>query len=114
LRCKAAGCHSKDEIMSRYQIERETNGAHGRYVARMAGHDGEAELLFTRRGPDLISADHAEAPMSLRGTGIARALIERMVDDARRDGFRIIPRCGYVRAQARKHPAWSDVMTSGD
>ncbi len=34
-----------------------------------------------------------------------------MIEDVRRNGFRIIPICPYVRAQYRKHPDWADVMT---
>ncbi len=76
------------------------------------GVDGEAELIFTVRDSSLIRADHTEAPASMRGTGAALALVEHMIDDARADGFKIIPICPYVLAQYRKHPEWSDVMTS--
>jgi predicted GNAT family acetyltransferase len=92
-------------------ITREDDGRHGRYVARIAGIDGEAELTFTHRGPGLISADHTGAPESLRGTGAAGALVDRLIADARTDGFRIIPLCPYVRARYEKNPAWRDVMT---
>ena len=94
-------------------IEKHVDGTHGRYVARVEGVDGEAELVFTVRGPALISADHTEAPASMRGTGAALALVERMVADARADGFKIVPRCPYVVAQSRRHPEWSDVLTRG-
>ncbi|WP_454812702.1 GNAT family N-acetyltransferase [Labrys neptuniae] len=83
----------------------------GRYVARIDGVEGEAEIVFTRRDPALISADHTGAPETMRGTGAAAALVAYMVEDARRDGFRILPLCPYVRAQYRKHPDWADVMT---
>ncbi|MDZ7668701.1 MAG: GNAT family N-acetyltransferase [Gammaproteobacteria bacterium] len=82
----------------------------GRYVARVAGIDGEAELTFARLRPDLVSADHTEAPESLRGTGAAAALVDRLVDDARQQGFKIIPQCSYVQARYEKHPEWSDVF----
>lgn len=84
---------------------------HGRYVARVNEINGEAELTFTRRGPGLVSADHTGAPENLRGTGAALALVERLIADARLEGFRIIPICPYVQAQYRKHPDWADVMT---
>ena len=83
---------------------------HGRYVARIPGVEGEAEITFSVRGPDLISADHTGAPEGMRGTGAASALVEYMIEDARRNGFRIMPICPYVRAQYRKHPEWADVM----
>jgi uncharacterized protein len=95
------------------KIERQDSGTHGRYVGRILGIDGEAEITFTRRGPNLISADHTGAPDSMKGSGVALALVEFMIADARKGGFKIIPICRYVRAQYRKHPEWQDVMGAG-
>jgi len=92
-------------------IEKETDGKTGRYVARIAEVEGEAELAFTVLGAALISADHTNAPASMRGTGAAAALVGHMIADARANGFRIEPVCPYVLAQYRKHPEWRDVMT---
>ena len=89
-------------------IEKRVAGTSGRYVARIDGVDGD----FTMRGPSLISADHTEAPASMRGTGAAMALVEHMIGDARASGFKIVPICPYVLAQYRKHPEWSDVIAS--
>lgn len=100
------------DISPDIRIEREDAGNHGRYVARIDGLDGEAEITFTRRGSSLISADHAGAPDSMRGTGAALALVEFMIADARANGLKIIPICPYVKAQFRKHPDWADVMTT--
>jgi len=85
----------------------------GRYLATVEDRDGEAELTFSNRGPDLVSADHTGAPDALRGTGAALALVEHMVEDARRSGFKIVPLCPYVEAQFKKHPEWRDVMVTG-
>ncbi|WP_210245353.1 GNAT family N-acetyltransferase [Mesorhizobium sp. B2-4-15] len=99
-------------MMADIKISKEQTGErHGRYVARIEGIAAEAEITFTKRGADLISADHTGAPETLRGTGAAAALVSFMVEDARRSGFRILPICPYVRAQYRKHPEWADVMT---
>lgn len=86
---------------------------HGRYVGRVAGIDAEAEITYTHRGPGLISADHTGAPDALKGTGVAAALVEYLVADARERGFRIIPLCPYVRARYEKRPEWRDVFTVG-
>jgi uncharacterized protein len=97
--------------MAEIAIEMEDDGRQGRYVARVAGIDAEAELTFTHRGPGLVSADHTGAPEQLRGTGVAAALVERLIADARARGFRIVPLCAYVRARYVTHPEWRDVMT---
>ena len=82
----------------------------GRYEARVEGREGSGELTYSRVSPTKIIADHTGVDDSLRGTGIARALVDRLVADARRDGIRIVPQCSYVVAQFRRNPDWSDVM----
>jgi predicted GNAT family acetyltransferase len=98
-------------MVNKISIEKQTAGRRGRYAARIDGVEGEAELVLTVRGPALISADHTESPTSMRGTGVAMALVEHMIADARANHFKIIPICPYVRAQYKKHPEWRDVMT---
>lgn len=93
------------------KIEKESADGIGRYVARIDGVDGEAELTFTVRGKGLVSADHTGAPDSMRGTGAALALVNALVADARGSGFKIVPLCPYVLAQYKKHPDWQDVMS---
>ena len=97
--------------MAEITITREqADPRHGRYVARIAGIDAEAELTFTRRGKGQVSADHTGAPEALRGTGAAAALVEAMVADARKEGFRIIPACSYVADRLAKNPDWADAF----
>lgn len=97
--------------MTEISISKEDDGRHGRYMARVPGNDAEAELTFTRHGANLISADHTFAPTSLKGTGVAAALVDHLIGDARTLGFRIIPNCAYVRSRYEKSPEWQDVMT---
>ncbi len=99
--------------MSDVAIAKQDDGREGRYVATIAGIAAEAELTFTHRGPDMISADHTGAPDELKGTGAAAALVDYMIADARHAGFKIIPMCPYIRALYKKHPDWQDVMTVG-
>ena len=82
----------------------------GRYEARVDGKDGTGELTYAKVSPAKIIADHTGVDDSLRGTGVAKALVERLVADARRDGITIVPRCSYVVAQFKRNPDWADVM----
>ena len=63
-----------DRMKNAISIEKRVARTSGRYVGRIDGVDGEAELIFTVRGPSLISADHTEAPASMRGTGAAMSI----------------------------------------
>lgn len=97
-------------ILTTIRIERHLAADRGRYVARIDHVEGEAELTFTRRSPALISADHTSAPPSMRGTGVALALVERLIADARAEAFKVMPLCSYVRTQFDRHPEWADVL----
>lgn len=95
------------------QIAREEKDSrHGRYVARIEGIDAEGEITFTRRGEGRISADHTGVPEALAGKGVAKALLDFMLEDARSSGFRIIPLCPFVRKQYARHPEWADLFTT--
>lgn len=94
--------------MSDYEVAAEMSANRGRYVVRQNGK--EAELTFSITSPTLRIADHTGVPDEMRGSGIGRALVERLVSDAREHGFKIVPLCPFVNAQRRRHPEWSDVF----
>ncbi|MGH8223079.1 MAG: GNAT family N-acetyltransferase [Woeseiaceae bacterium] len=91
-------------------IVREESETRGRYVARVSGHAEAGELTYSKLGKNTVIADHTLVPEPLRGRGIAQALVERLVGDARSERFSIVPLCPFVRAQYARHPEWSDVM----
>jgi predicted GNAT family acetyltransferase len=86
--------------------ERGTSG--GRWVVVVEGH--ESEMTYSRASPVLIIIDHTDVPDELRGRGVGQVLVRRAVDDARREGFRIIPLCPFAKAQFDRHAEWADVL----
>ena len=82
-----------------------------RYEARVEGIEEPGELTISKVSDVLIIADHTYAPESMRGMGVASALVSQLIDDARAAGQHIIPLCPYVKAQAMKHRGeWADVI----
>lgn len=75
----------------------------GRYEARAGGHEDTGVVTYSRVSGSLIIADHTFVPTSLRGLGVAQALVSRLIADARLRGERIVPLCPFVRAYADKH-----------
>lgn len=92
------------------EIHLEEHGAKGRFFVELDGHGEAAELTFSRASDVLVIVDHTGVPDSMRGMGIGKALAERVVEEARRQGFRIVPLCPFFKAQALRHPEWSDVV----
>ncbi|MEQ1614563.1 MAG: GNAT family N-acetyltransferase [Hyphomicrobiaceae bacterium] len=97
--------------MGEFTISHAESDGRGRYSARVDGFVGEAELTYMRRGPDLVVAHHTFAPPSMRGTGVALALVKQLIADARTQGFKILPTCSYIAVQAKRHPEWADVIS---
>lgn len=88
----------------------EDQGNKARYVATVPGLAGEGELTLSKLSDAMWIADHTGVPDEMRGLGVARALVERLITDMRAAGRRIVPLCPYVRAQSLKHPEWGDVI----
>ncbi|QYZ71668.1 GNAT family N-acetyltransferase [Neotabrizicola shimadae] len=95
--------------MADFVIEKEISGSKGRYVIRTDGE--EAELTFSITTPTLIIADHTGVPDSFRGTGAGLALVTHLVQDARENGFKVMPLCPFVNAMRKRHPEWADVFS---
>ena len=96
------------------EVFREDETSHGAYRADVPGSTRQAVLTWAARGP-LRIADHTWVPPEARGKGIAAALVEALVADARELGLKIVPQCSYVEAAFRRHPEWADLRaTAGD
>lgn len=93
------------------RIELEETSSKGRYFVRSDDPDaGQAELTFSKLGDKTIIADHTGVPDRYRGQGVGLMLVERLIEDARANGVKVVPLCPFVRAMFEKHPEWSDVM----
>lgn len=95
--------------MADFTITREVTETKGRYVIRQGGQ--VAELTWSILSPELVIADHTAVPDAFRGTGAGLALVTRLVEDARKDGFKIMPLCPFVNAQRKRHPDWADAFS---
>ena len=89
-------------------IEREEEGSKGRYVLRTEA--GEAELTYSRLGSTRVIADHTGVPDAMSGQGVGNQLVERLVADARSEGFLIVPLCPFVNAWRRRHADAADAF----
>ena len=94
--------------MTDIKITREDGTSGGRYVTTVNGH--EAEMTYSRAGTSRIIIDHTGVPSELGGLGVGKALVFRAVEDARKEGFMIIPLCPFAKAQIEKNKDWQDVL----
>ena len=97
--------------MADHTIVLEQSGERGRYVIALDGGE-EAEMTFRRLG-HVMRITHTGVPEAFEGHGLARALLDRAIADARAQGFKILPACSYVSAQFQRHAKeWADVIAN--
>lgn len=90
-------------------IKTEDGTKGGRYWFEKDG--ATAEMTFSRTSPTMIIIDHTGVPDSMRGQGAGQALALFAVEAARAGGWKIFPLCPFFKAQVRRHPDWSDIVT---
>ena len=85
----------------------ETEGRGAFFIER----DGAriAEMTYSRAGATHVIVDHTEVHEVLRGLGVARQLLDRLVAWARETGTRVGATCPYAVAQFAKDPSIHDV-----
>lgn len=98
-----------NNIADKVTITHHVQGQGGKYVANVDGERAQGTLEWEPRGEDVRVATHTIVPSSIGGRGIARLLVERLVADARRKDFRIVPQCSYVAAKFDENPDWADL-----
>lgn len=95
-------------------ITHHVQGQGGSYVAHIESESAEGYLEW-EPGPgegDVRVATHTVVPKAIGGRGIAARLVGRLVEDARTQGFTIVPRCSYVAAKFDENPDWADLRAS--
>ncbi|WDF73111.1 GNAT family N-acetyltransferase [Novosphingobium sp. KACC 22771] len=53
---------------------------------------------------------HAEVPPAFEGRGIGGALARGVFDLARDQRLKLVPRCSFMVAWAKRHPDYADVL----
>ena len=66
--------------------------------------------LSTLRVDALPDLTDVQVQVLVEAPGLSPVEVERLVADARSEGFTIVPLCPYIRARLPRHPEWADVM----
>ena len=83
---------------------------------RSAAYDGERRVgvaeFDAQDGRWVIT--HTEVDPAYGGQGIARKLIEALIEAARHDGAKIVPVCSYAEKMMHGQEAYADVLESDE
>ncbi|AUX90903.1 GNAT family N-acetyltransferase [Acinetobacter sp. ACNIH1] len=71
-----------------------------------------AEITYQWQEASTIVADHTWVDNSLRGQGVARKMLDVLVDFARKNSLKIIPQCSYVDVMFKRDRSLQDVAAA--
>lgn len=98
---------------ARVTITHHVQGTGGRYVAAVEGTADQGYLEWEaggeQDGREVRVAAHTIVPREIGGRGVAAALVDRLVEDAERQGFLIRPDCSYVAKKFGENPGWASL-----
>ncbi len=76
--------------------------------------DGEPAGLATYRlRGDVITFIHTEVAPAFGGRGLGARLAAEALDDVRRRGLRVVPRCPFIARFIREHAGYQDLLAAG-
>lgn len=101
--------------MTDLTITRHPSASGGEYRAKLEGETATGLLTWQTPAraegqPPIWIADHTLVPAAIGGRGVAARLVEALIEDARKEGAKIVPACSYVAVAFKRHPEWADLL----
>jgi len=62
------------------------------------------------RAGEIMTIPHTEVESRFEGQGLGARLARFALDDARRRGWRVVPRCPFVASYIARHPEYDDLV----
>lgn len=69
-----------------------------------------AEMTFSKAGSRLLIIDHTEVDESLKGKGVGRQLLNKVVEIVRERGIKVLPLCPFAKSVFQKDESIRDVL----
>ena len=83
------------------------NAARNRFELSAGGHIAFADY---RREDEILNILHVEAPLPLRGTGAAGALMKGIMEIASQTRMKVRPICSYAASWINRHREYQDLL----
>jgi len=68
-----------------------------------------AEVVFVPTGEHLAIIDHTDVDESLKGQGVGKQLVAKVVEKMRKENRKIIPLCPFAKHEFDTTPEYKDI-----
>ena len=96
--------------MNDYNIQLQEGDTNGRAFLKI-DDQLKAEMTYSKAGDKLIIIDHTDVDASLRGQGVGRLLLDKIIGMVREQHKKIIPLCPFAKSVFDKDESIHDVLS---
>lgn len=89
----------------------ENNKDRRRYELHVDGNVCIIDYMVNNEGNMYMT--HTEVPQVLEGKGHGSRLVKNALEDAEKNGYKIVPMCPFVAVYIRRHPEWKKLLAPG-
>ena len=93
--------------MSYEEKQLSINPASGRLELDIDGTTAFIEYKLSQQTLYLI---HTEVPPAFEGKGVGRAIVEKALQYAKENNYKVAPRCAFVQSYLKRHEEWNDIV----
>ena len=84
-----------------------TDAASNRLELEVEGNTAFIEYKLSQQTLFLI---HTEVPPALEGKGAGSAIVEKALQYAKDNHYKIVPLCSFVQFYIKRHKHWNDIV----
>lgn len=91
----------------KYEQQLTVNAASNRLELEI---DGNTAFIDYRLKRQLLFLIHTEVPPALEGKGVGSAIVEKALQYAKDNGYKVVPLCSFVQSYLKRHQEWDDIV----
>src|SRR4051812_1416125 len=75
--------------------------------------EGSIAFIKYKLDGDMLFLIHTEVPPALEGKGAGSAIVQKALQYAKDNNFKIVPICPFVQSYLKRHKEWDDIIVPG-
>lgn len=72
--------------------------------------EGSTALIEYKLSHQTLFLIHTEVPPALEGKGVGSAIVQKALQYAKDNGYKIVPLCTFVQSYLKRHQEWNDIV----
>ncbi len=72
--------------------------------------EGSIAFIEYKLSRDMLFLIHTEVPPAFEGKGVGTTLVEKALQYAKENNYKIVPLCDFIQSYLEEHKEWNDIV----